>query len=233
MGARVTTFGTLPVLLCALGAGGLIGCAGPGPTCPVPSKVELEIETSDRVNRDEAGESLPTILRLHQLRDLSRLQRATFEDLWRSPEEVLGDTLVRSDQLTMFPGQVAVSRFQRDEKADYLVGVAIYRQPVGQSWRTIQEWPLAGDPCAEHDDDKAAPKLGQLRVRMFLRDYRIDSVNNYGKLAKRSCPASDPTCSQSATEAPDELHDPQRRRRLRTFDEDPSAPQPTMGPGAK
>jgi type VI secretion system protein VasD len=210
-----------------------LGCAGVRPTCPVPTAVELELETSDRVNRDEKGESLPTVVRIHQLKDLSRFQSANFEDLWRSPEATLGDTLVRSDELTMFPGQISVSRFQRDEKADYVVGIAVYRQPAGQAWRTIQEWPLPGDPCQAQNDEDAAPKLKELRVRMFLRDYRIESVNNYAKLAKRSCPASDPTCASAAGEAPDELKDAQRRRSLRTFEEDPSAPQPTMGPGAK
>lgn len=206
-------------------------CGGSVPPCKVPSAVELEIESSDRVNRRESGESLPTVVRLYQLKNLSKLQMATFEDVWKRPEESLGSSLLETDELTIFPGQIMVVQTERNSEADYLVGAAIFRNPVGQSWRTIQEWPLAGDPCTEKQDEDAAPRLQQLRVRMFLRDFRIESVNNYKNLAKRRCPPGEQPCSGAGGEAPDELPDAKRRRRLRTFEEDPSAPQPTIGRG--
>jgi type VI secretion system protein VasD len=206
------------------------GCAGSQPTCKVPDLVELEIETSDRVNRDEKGESLPTVIRLYQLSDLSALQQAAFEDVWERGDEVLGATKVGAPiEYTLFPGQIMVQRFKRSPEADFLIAVGVFRRPVGGSWRTINEWPLAGDPCAEKDDEDAAPKLDQLRVRMFLRDYRIESTNNYLKLAKRSCPPGAKDCKGTTGEAPDELPDALQNRHLRTFDEDPSAPKPTVG----
>ena len=41
---------------------GCIRCAGTIPTCKVPTAVELEIETSDRVNRDAEGARCRTML---------------------------------------------------------------------------------------------------------------------------------------------------------------------------
>jgi type VI secretion system VasD/TssJ family lipoprotein len=223
---------TLWLALAAVCGVGCPGChsviMGPAPTCKVPKAVELEIETSDRVNLDSDGRALPTQLRLYQLTELSFLQMATFDDIWQRAKETLGATLVAVEELTTYPGQVMVRRFDRNEKADYLVGVAIFRNPIGATWRTIQEFPLPGDPCKEHDDADFAPEYKDLRVRMFLEDYRIESVNNYAKLPKRSC-GGNATCPSEA--APNELPPELRHRRLRDFEEDPSRPRATASGG--
>lgn len=206
------------------------GCAGTPPSCKVPDTVEIELETSDRVNRDEKGQSLPTVIRLYQLVDLSAMQSASFEDIWERSDEVLGETKAgKPIVLTIYPGQIMVQRFKRNPAADFLVGAAVFRRPIGGAWRTIDEWPLTGDPCAEQDDEKAAPKLKQLRVRMFLKDYRIESTNNFVALPKRTCPPGAKNCRGQTGEAPDELQEALRNRRLRTFEEDPTAPKPTTG----
>jgi type VI secretion system VasD/TssJ family lipoprotein len=206
------------------------GCAGAKPTCKIPDTVELELESSDRVNRDEKGESLPTVIRLYQLIDLSAMQSASFDDIWEHDDDTLGETKAgKPISLTIYPGQIMVQRFKRNPNADFLVGAAVFRKPIGGAWRTIDEWPLTGDPCAEQDDDKAAPKLKQLRVRMFLKDYRIESTNNFAALPKRTCPPGAKNCKGQTGEAPDELPEALRNRRLRTFEEDPSAPKPTVG----
>jgi type VI secretion system protein VasD len=205
---------------------GAQGCAGATPTCKVPKAVELEIETSDRVNADAEGRSLPTVVRVYQLTDLSVLQMSSFEDIWEHAKETLGAALVAVEEFTTYPGQVVVRHFDRDEKADFVVGMAIFRNPVGSAWRTIQEFPLPGDPCQERGDQAAAPKLADLRVRMFLEEYRIESVTNYAKLPKRSCGGK---ASCAGVAAPDELPEELRHRRLRDFEEDPSRPKPTTG----
>jgi type VI secretion system protein VasD len=201
------------------------GCAGAAPSCKVPKALEVEIETSDRVNADAEGRSLPTLLRLYQLKDLSAFQMAEFADIWQSAKETLGATLIAVKELTTYPGQVVVERFERDEKADFLVGVGIFRNPIGSTWRTVSELPLPGDPCQEKDDEKAAPTLEDLRLRMFLEDYRIESVDNYAALPKRSC-GGKADCQQQA--APNELSEERRHGRLRTFKEDPGRAKPTV-----
>jgi len=203
----------------------LSACAGTTPSCKVPKAIELEIETSDRVNVDAEGQSLPTLLRLYQLKDINALQTSEFTDIWQGAKEQLGETLVAEEELTTYPGQVVVRRFDRDDKADFLVGVAIFRNPVGTTWRTVNELPLPGDPCQEQGDPDAAPTLTDLRVRMFLEDYRIESVDNFAALPKRSCGVSS-TCKQNVV--PDELPEARRHRRLRSFEEDASRPQPTV-----
>jgi len=203
-------------------------CATVIPTCRVPSAVELEIETSDRVNIDQSGEALPTIVRLYQLKNLSAIQSASFDDMLDRPKETLGDAIIHEDELTIYPGQIVVRRFERDPKADFIAGVAIVRNPVGTAWRTLQEFPIPGDPCQEQDDPEAAPTLTDLRVRYFMNEYRLESVNNWAGLPMRSCPKGT-VCKPG--QAPDELPEELLHRRLRTFDEDPSRPRPTTGGG--
>lgn len=201
------------------------GCAATvPPTCTVPNTIELETETSDRVNADPDGRSLPTQVRIFQLSDLSRLQASTFEDVWQRAAETLGGTLQEVEEFTMYPGQVDVRHLQRNGKADFLVGVAVFRNPIGAAWRTIQELPLEGDPCRERNDERAAPRLSDLRIRMFLEEYRIDSLNNFAALPKRSCKGR-ADCAAGA--AADELPEERRHRRLRSFEEDPSRAKPT------
>ena len=211
--------------VCAL----LVACAGARPSCKVPDDAQLELESSDRVNPDEQGRSLPTQIVVYQVTDLTKLEAATLRAL-NDPKAALGSTLVSTEDLTIYPGQVMVHRFKRDSKAEYLVVAAIFRTPQGEAWRSAQEWPLPGDPCSDRDDENFAPVLEKLRVRAFLQDSRISSVNNYARLPKRRCPLGTSDCSGSL--APTELPRAREGRGLVTFEQDPREPQPTMGAGA-
>ena len=193
--------------------------AAPAPACPVPSDVQLEIEASDRVNPDEQGRSLPTRLRLYQLTDLSALEHASFDDVWARPQEVLAGAVLQNEELVIYPGQVLVHRVKRNDRADYIVGVAVFREPEGEGWRTAQEWPLPGDPCKSGVVNQA-PALAKLRIRMFLEGNRIESVNNYALLPKRRCSAGTSDCA--AVDGPGELR---RNHRLQSFEENPLEPE--------
>ena len=192
--------------------------AKPRPSCPVPAFAQLELEASDRVNLDETGRPLPTRLHIYQLSDVTPLQNASFEDMWARSKATLADSAIKSNEVILYPGQVSVYRFKREPQADYIVAVAIFREPQGDAWRTIQEWPAEGDPCQEQDVVMQVPQ--KLRIRMFLEDSRIDSVTNYANLPKRRCPRGQ-VCSNSVTGGP-ELR---RNRHLSTFEEDPREPE--------
>lgn len=209
--------------LCACSSSAKVAPAAPTaaaqdkPSCPVPTFVQLEIEASDRVNLDEAGRPLPTRLRLYQLSDINRLQNASFEDMWARSPATLADTMVSGNEVIVYPGQVTVHRFKRAPTADYVVGVAIFREPEGDGWRTIQEWPTAGDPCALTGQNYAMPE--KLRLRMFLEDSRIESVTNYASLPKGRCPPGAPCAN------PDQSQHLRRNGYLRSFEEDPREPE--------
>jgi type VI secretion system protein VasD len=213
----------LNVALCvACGAAAATNSNVASPSCRVPNDVQLEIEASDRVNLDETGRSLPTRLRLYQLTDLTQLQRASFEDVWSRPKEVLAGSALSSEELVVYPGQVLVHRFKRNERAEYLVGVAVFREPEAEAWRTAEEWPLPGDPCQVSGRDRV-PRLAKLRVRMFLDGNRLESLNNYARLPKRRCRTGRDDCAgESAGQHAAELR---RNRRLQSFEENAREPE--------
>ena len=105
-------------------------------------------------------------MRLYQLKDLNAIQMSSSEDMFETPKDTLGDTLLATDELTVYPGQVMVSRFERNRRPTSCRRHDL-PQPGRPAWRTIQDWPMPGDPCKEQDNEKAGPKLSDLRIRMF------------------------------------------------------------------
>jgi type VI secretion system protein VasD len=129
-----------------LALGMAIGCGGskPAPSQETILPLEVQVVASLRLNLDEQGESLPTVVRLYQLKSTSRLDRSEYDQVYRDPKEALGEELLQADELVLSPGQVARRRVERDRAARALAVVAIVRRPVGLSWRAIAELPPPG-----------------------------------------------------------------------------------------
>ncbi len=170
------------VLLTALIAVGG-GCGGTtvASECEVPGAVNLVVTTEERLNPDPDGRALPTVLRLFQLAELSGVETASFEELWRDAEQVLGESVVGADELTVYPARRLERRFERNPDANYLLAMGLFRRPGGTSWRAILELPPPPEEqeCAaraELDDDEEVPEFVDPRVELFMDDYRIEGT---------------------------------------------------------
>lgn len=155
----------------------LAGCgAAQAPTCDLPSDVNLTVQASDRLNPDDRGRSLPTVVRIFQVTEIGTIETARFEELWQKPEEVMGDALVGKDQLTIYPDRTMKRAFERNPEANYLVGVGLFRRPAGVTWRTILELPPTPTEqqcaAATQGDEEAGPPAVP-RVVLMLEDYRM------------------------------------------------------------
>lgn len=202
----------------------LAGCgAAQAPACDLPSDVNLTVKASDRLNPDDRGRSLPTVVRIFQVTELGDIETARFEELWKQPDELMGDTLVGKDQLTVYPDRVVKRSFERNPKANYLVGVGLFRRPSGVTWRTILELPPtpSEQQCAAQTrgEEDAAPPVTP-RVVLFVEDYRMrgqlesvragecDGIGCLGvsaedaKGAAESAPAPDAPAAPSAPGGP-------------------------------
>jgi type VI secretion system protein VasD len=149
--------------------GGLLGSAcGPRhvPMCRAPRTLEYVLEATDRVNPDDQGQSLATVVRVYQLRGLTRLENAEFEEIWLHAEDTLGDELVKVEEHTLFPTDRVVQRVEIGEGVSYLVAVALFRKPAGFSWRAIHELPLEKCPSGKVERPSTA--------RFVLEDYVIE-----------------------------------------------------------
>lgn len=133
--------------LLLIGLLGATACKG-GQVCSKPEPANLWVSGAEDLNPDPAGEPLPTLVRVYQLSALGELDQASFKQMMTRPEEVLGETLLAAEEVTVYPGKSSFRSFERDPGANYAVGVAVVRQPTGTSWRAVLPLPTCGKSSA-------------------------------------------------------------------------------------
>lgn len=132
----------IPVLLAAA------GCGGKETILPVKEEkkcevqvVSLSVVASPTLNPTVDGETRPVQLRIYQLKDDVKLQAATFEQIWKEDAAVLGQDIVKKDEVFVYPNTRTDVKFERDPAASYIVGAALFRNPKGRSWYLSFELP--------------------------------------------------------------------------------------------
>lgn len=168
---RKRAFRAVDALLPGLAA--VLACGGSKPpppaACTLPSKVQLE--ASERINPNSAGEALPTQVRLYQLQEIVKVEEADFAAIWETPKETLAADLVQVQEFTLFPGQSQLVDVALAPSARYLVGVAIFRRPTGNQWRSVIPLPASERLCGAYAE-KGAPEPSAV---FRFDQYRIES----------------------------------------------------------
>jgi type VI secretion system VasD/TssJ family lipoprotein len=124
-----------------------------------PKPFEVELVAADRLNPDEHGQSLPTVVHIYQLKSAVKLERADAERIYRAPGEALGADLLQGEEITLSPGEKLGRRLERERSARVLAVVALFRRPTGSSWRAIVELP---------------PPTSGGKLRFLVEGYRVD-----------------------------------------------------------
>jgi type VI secretion system protein VasD len=124
----------------ALGVG-VLGCGifGSGDGKPAPMK--LSLDASARLNPDERGRPLPTVVRVYQLKNMIKMESADFQDLFRRDKEILGEDMIQVDEIEVPPGGQVRKILPREKDSRYVAIAALFRRPAGFSWRSIMELP--------------------------------------------------------------------------------------------
>lgn len=175
----------------------LVGCGGAqSPSCDPPSSLVLTIEAARRLNPDPRGRSLPTVVRIYQVTEAGPVETASFHEMWRTPEEVLGEGLLGTDEVTIYPGRRIVRGFERNPDANYLVAMALYRNPAGVSWRTILELPptpgeqaCAAQAGGADEDEVPDPVVPHILVE--LDTYRVEGSMELHRVDEPGCVGAD------------------------------------------
>ncbi len=152
---RISSLGARSIALLAaltLNGCGLFG----GEKAPVP--VDVTVTAAARLNPDDAGQSLPTVIRIYQLKSASKAENAQYEDIYRRDKEVLGDDLLQVDEVVLSPGDIARRTVSGEKGARAVMVVGVFRKPSGNGWRIITELPKG----------KSAP------LQFRAEDYRIE-----------------------------------------------------------
>ncbi len=152
-GTRVRTITLVPALAAAL-----VVSAGCAHEPRAPGAIDVTVHAADRVNPDETGHSLPTLVRVYQLKGQGAIEAADYAAVYGGDRETLGPDLLQVDEIVVPPGGTVERRVTRADGAAVLAAVAILRRPSGSDWRSVVELPRGGDPA---------------RFAFQVEDYRI------------------------------------------------------------
>ncbi len=156
--------------LAALLLGGGCGSAEtPAKACTLPTKMRLE--ASDQINLDPAGQALPTVVRVYQLKEIVRVEESDFAAIWETPKETLGPDLIQVQEFTLFPNKSQLIDVSLTPETKFVVGVAIFRRPTGTQWRSIIPLPTSERLCAAYADEGAPDPAVVFR----FDQYRVES----------------------------------------------------------
>lgn len=145
--------------------------ATPPAPCDKPEPLRVALTASDRLNPDDKGAPLATVVRLYQLKGIEKLQLVSFDDLLDKDKETLGEALVATQELTINPGERMSPPVLRNPEATYLLAVALFRKPAALTWRAVKKLP-APDPQHCHAQDPAA--VSRATMAFALDENRIE-----------------------------------------------------------
>lgn len=172
----------LPLVSCAA-ASAMPQVASPSAACAQPIRVSLE--ASERLNPNERGESLPTSVRVYQLKQAARMEASGFAEVWQAPAQALVDDLLAVQVITLFPGQAEQLEVSLSPETRFLSGVAIFRQPSGTQWRAILPLPPSPSWCEAY----AARGSSSPAITFRFREYSVESHSRLlSELGERTLP---------------------------------------------
>jgi type VI secretion system protein VasD len=137
------------------------GCLWATRSDDAPATLDVGLTAATRVNPDEKGESLPTLVRVFQLTVPTKLEGATLESLYRDEKQTLGEQLLQVDELLLAPGESAHKTLARSKDARYVAVVGVFRRPAGLTWRKVVALPTGGGAA-------------DTKLMFVLEDYRVD-----------------------------------------------------------
>ena len=198
MRAAGKLLGLALALATVAGAGAIVACSSvtvpkETPACTL-QVVGITVIASPQLNPEVDGAPRPVQLRLYQLKTDTRLQNASFDEIWKDDKGTLQDDLVKVDELPIYPDTRTEVKFERDPSALFVVGVALFREPKGRTWWTEFELPpppgkgscmfpeakCSGDSCAK---DAGSPEGGPPprapHFAIWLDHTRIDDGSDH------------------------------------------------------
>jgi len=115
------------------------GCGLLGGGQPTPQPLRVQVTAAERLNPDDQGASLPTLVRVYQLKSAARARSVELTDLLRDPKAALGEDLLSVEEVLLMPGQAIDKRLPRERDARAVLIAAVVRRPVALTWRDVVE----------------------------------------------------------------------------------------------
>jgi type VI secretion system protein VasD len=125
-------------------AGLLAGCSLLPWGSETPAPVRLTLTASKRLNPDDQGQSLPTAIRVLQVKSLAKAGAVEVLDIVRDPKAALGDDLLGVEEILVQPGERVERTIAREKGTQALLIAGLFRRPTGSGWKQLIELPSGG-----------------------------------------------------------------------------------------
>jgi type VI secretion system VasD/TssJ family lipoprotein len=152
------------------------GCAHhpqPPSPCTTPEPVRILLTASPRLNPGDNGESMPTTVRIYQLKDTAKLVESSIDRLLDGDRGILGEDLVSVQELILYPAEKQAPAMVRGEGATSVAVVAMFRHPDGPAWRAIRKLPPP-DPQHCHGTTATPAAVAASQLKFTLEGSRVD-----------------------------------------------------------
>lgn len=130
-----------------------------------PTRIDLQLSASERLNPDLHGRPSPIVLRLYELRNPVAFEHSDFFQLYQQPLETLALDLIAQEELELRPGEATELNLTTTADGSYLAVMAAYRNLTEANWRTVVALRIG--------------ELNQLQLRLddlgIRHDYLIDT----------------------------------------------------------
>lgn len=103
---------------------------------PEPTRLDLTLAASDRLNPDQHDRPSPVVLRLFELRHPVAFETADFFSLYERPRDTLAADLLVSEELELRPGETRRLKLLV-ESGRHLGVLAAYRELNETRWRQV------------------------------------------------------------------------------------------------
>lgn len=129
-----------------------------------PTRIDLNITGSDKLNPDLHGRPSPIVLRIYELKNPVAFEHAEFFALYQQPQETLSLDLVAHEELELRPGKAHRLKLTTRE-GNYLAVLAAYRNLPEADWRAVV-------PLRAGETNAVELHLDELSIRPVTRNTR-------------------------------------------------------------
>jgi type VI secretion system VasD/TssJ family lipoprotein len=133
--------------------------------CAEPRPV-VTLAASAQLNAGVDGVGVPVQVRLYQLKGQSKLQSAFFEDIWKDAAATLGEDLLATREITVFPGQRQEVPLEQLPESRVLSAVAIFRDSPGRDWLVNYDLqPAKSEPPCPPPEPRISIWLDRMKIQ--------------------------------------------------------------------
>jgi type VI secretion system protein VasD len=133
------------------------------PPAPAPAPVlRIDVAAAADANRGPAGQALPIVVRLYELKAQGAFSGADFFSLYDREAKTLGGELIAREELALSPGQTRQVVKPLNPQARYLGVLGAFRDIDHAAWRVLV-------PLADGKDNNLDVAVGAKAIRAQAR----------------------------------------------------------------